>query len=153
MLTYTLLYVVHLLAAILWVGGMFFAWMILRPAAVAVLQPPERLQLWLQVFQRFFRWVWAAVVLLPASGVALMQLRFGGFDTAPGYVHGMLALYLIMLALFLRISLLNLPQLHKAVAAQDWPSGGAVLGRIRRLVGINLLVGLVLVSIAGARLF
>ena len=54
--TFTLLYVLHLLAALAWVGGMFFAWMILRPAAVAVLQPPERLRLWLDVFLRFFAW-------------------------------------------------------------------------------------------------
>ncbi len=68
--TFTLLYVLHLLAALAWVGGMFFAWMILRPAAVAVLQPPERLRLWLDVFLRFFAWVWAAVLVLPISGLA-----------------------------------------------------------------------------------
>jgi uncharacterized membrane protein len=151
--TFTLLYVLHLLAALVWVGGMFFAWMILRPAAVAMLQPPERLRLWLEVFVRFFYWVWAAVLVLPVSGLILLHLRFSGFDTAPGYVHAMLGLYLAMLALFLRVSLLQLPQLRRAVEAQDWPTGGAVLGRIRRLVGINLSIGLVIMAIAGARMF
>ena len=153
MSTFTLLYVLHLLAALVWVGGMFFAWMILRPAAVAMLQPPERLRLWLEVFVRFFYWVWAAVLVLPVSGLILLHLRFSGFDTAPGYVHAMLGLYLAMLALFLRVSLLQLPQLRRAVDAQDWPTGGAVLGRIRRLVGINLSIGLVIMAIAGARMF
>lgn len=153
MIAYTPLYVLHLLAALLWVGGMFFAWMILRPAAVAILQAPERLRLWVDVFLRFFRWVWAAVLALPASGLILLHLRFASFDTAPGYVHAMLGLYLVMLALFLRIALLQLPQLRKAVDAQDWPTGGATLGRIRRLVGVNLLIGLAVVAIAGARLF
>lgn len=153
MIAYTILYVLHLLAALLWVGGMFFAWMILRPAAVAILQAPERLRLWVDVFLRFFRWVWAAVLALPASGLILLHLRFASFDTAPGYVHAMLGLYLVMLALFLRIALLQLPQLRKAVDAQDWPTGGATLGRIRRLVGVNLLIGLAVVAIAGARLF
>src|SRR5690606_5799901 len=153
MIAYTILYVLHLLAALLWVGGMFFAWMILRPAAVAILQAPERLRLWVDVFPRFFRWVWAAVLALPASGLILLHLRFASFDTAPGYVHAMLGLYLVMLALFLRIALLQLPQLRKAVDAQDWPTGGATLGRIRRLVGVNLLIGLAVVAIAGARLF
>lgn len=151
--TFTPLYVLHLLAALVWVGGMFFAWMILRPAAVAVLPPAERLRLWLEVFVRFFYWVWAAVLVLPVSGLILLYLRFAGFDTAPGYVHAMLGLYLAMLALFLRVSLLQLPQLRRAVDAQDWPTGGAVLGRIRRLVGINLLIGLLVMAIAGARLF
>lgn len=153
MIAYTILYVLHLLAALLWVGGMFFAWMILRPAAVAILQAPERLRLWVDVFLRFFRWVWAAVLALPASGLILLHLRFASFDTAPGYVHAMLGLYLVMLALFLRIALLQLPQLRKAVDAQDWPTGGATLGRIRRLVGVNLLIGLAVGAIAGARLF
>lgn len=151
--TYTLLYVLHLLAALLWVGGMFFAWMVLRPAAAGILQPAERLRLWVDVFARFFRWVWAAVLVLPVSGFALLHLRFASFDTAPGYVHAMFGLYLAMLALFLRIALLQLPQLRRAVISEDWPTGAIALGRIRRLVGINLIIGLLIVIIAGARLF
>src|SRR5690606_41701563 len=87
MIAYTILYVLHLLAALLWVGGMFFAWMILRPAAVAILQAPERLRLWVDVFLRFFRWVWAAVLALPASGLILLHLRFASFDRAAGPAH------------------------------------------------------------------
>ena len=37
MTVFSALYAVHVLAALVWVGGMFFAWMILRPAAVAKL--------------------------------------------------------------------------------------------------------------------
>ncbi len=151
MTAYAVTYAVHLLAALIWVGGMFFAWMILRPAAIASLQAPERLNLWLEVFRRFFVWVWAAVVVLPVSGVAMLQQRFSGFETAPRYVHVMMGLYIAMLALFLRIQALQLPELRRAVDAQDWPLGGSVLGRIRRLVGINLIFGLLLVAIAAAR--
>ncbi|MCU9947415.1 CopD family protein [Pseudomonas sp. PDM13] len=142
---------VHVLAALVWVGGMFFAWMVLRPAAVQALDAPARLKLWVEVFRRFFLWVWVAVVLLPVSGVGMMHMRFAGFDGAPRYVHIMMGLYIAMLALFLRVNALQLPELRRAVAAEDWPAGGAVLGRIRRLVGINLLLGLFLVAIAAAR--
>ncbi|PIU17095.1 MAG: hypothetical protein COT19_02630, partial [Gallionellales bacterium CG08_land_8_20_14_0_20_59_87] len=48
---------IHLLAVLVWVGGMFLAYVVLRPAAVEVLQPPQRLQLWDSVFRRFFNWV------------------------------------------------------------------------------------------------
>jgi uncharacterized membrane protein len=130
---------------------MFFAWMILRPAAVSALDAPHRLRLWVAVFPRFFLWVWAAVLVLPVTGVGMLDLRFSGFDSAPRYVNIMMGLYLVMLALFLRIQVLQLPQLQRAVTAEDWPTGGAVLGRIRRLVGINLLIGLLVVAIAGAR--
>lgn len=151
MTVFSALYAVHLLAALVWVGGMFFAWMILRPSAVAKLQAPERLTLWLEVFRRFFLWVWIAVLVLPVSGMGMLHLRFAGFEAAPRYVQVMMGLYLVMLALFLRLQVLQLPQLRRAIDAQDWPAGGEALGRIRRLVGSNLLVGLALVAIAAAR--
>lgn len=151
MTPFALVYTLHLLAALVWVGGMFFAWMILRPAAIAALEGPARLKLWTEVFQRFFVWVWVAVVLLPISGVGLIHMRFAGFETAPRYVQIMIGLYVVMTALFIRIQGLQLPALRKAVAAQDWPTGAAVLGKIRQLVGINMLIGLLVVAIGAAR--
>ena len=151
MTAFALAYSLHVLAALIWVGGMFFAWMILRPAAITALEGPARLKLWLEVFQRFFVWVWIAVVILPISGVGLLQMRFNGFETAPRYVQIMMGLYIVMVALFIRIQSLQLPELRKAVEAQAWAEGAAVMGRIRRLVGCNLIVGLVLVTIAAAR--
>ena len=57
---------IHILAVLVWVGGMFFAYVILRPSAVITLQPPERLCLWDAVFKRFFGWVWVAICLFEA---------------------------------------------------------------------------------------
>ncbi|MFO2463887.1 CopD family protein [Pseudomonas sp. 15FMM2] len=151
MTVFSLAYTLHLLAALVWVGGMFFAWMILRPAAVAALEGPARLRLWVNVFQRFFVWVWVAVLVLPISGVGLLHLRFSGFETAPRYVQIMMGLFVVMTALFIRIQALNLPQLRTAVEAEDWAAGAAVLGQIRRLVGVNLVIGLVVVAVASAR--
>lgn len=151
MTVFSFAYTLHVLAALIWVGAMFFAWMILRPAAMAALDGPARLKLWVNVFQRFFVWVWVAVLVLPISGVGLLQLRFNGFETAPRYVQVMMGLYVVMTALFIRIQALKLPELRTAVAAEDWPAGAAALGQIRKLVGINLMVGLVLVAIASAR--
>jgi len=151
MTPFGIVYTLHVLAALVWVGGMFFAWMVLRPAAMKALEGPARLKLWVEVFQGFFRWVWVAVVLLPISGVGMIHLQFTGFEAAPRYVQVMMGLYVVMTALFIRIQALLLPELRTAVAAEDWPTGAATLGKIRRLVGINLMVGLVLVAIAAAR--
>ncbi|MBX8500630.1 CopD family protein [Pseudomonas lijiangensis] len=144
-------YTLHALAAMVWVGGMFFAWMVLRPAVGSALEGPLRLKLWLQVFPRFFVWVWAAIVVLPITGVGMIQLNFTSFETAPRYVQVMMGLYVVMVALFLRIQSLQLPELQRAVEAGQWAEGAAALGRIRRLVGINLIVGLTVVAIAAAR--
>jgi uncharacterized membrane protein len=144
-------YTLHVLSAVVWVGGMFFAWMILRPAVIAALEGPSRLKLWLQVLPRFFVWVWCAVILLPVTGIGMIHLNFSGFQTAPRYVQVMMGLYVVMVALFLRVSTLNLPELRKAVVSEQWPEGAAALGKIRRLVGINLLIGIAVVAIAAAR--
>lgn len=151
MTSHAIIYALHVLAALIWVGGMFFAWMVLRPAAVKALQAPQRLQLWGEVLPRFFRWVWLAVLALPISGVGMLHLRQLEITTAPQYVQVMIGLYLAMLALFLRVKLLQLPALQQAIQAQDWPLGGTTLGGIRRLVGLNLLLGLFLISIAAIR--
>ena len=58
----------HLLAAVVWVGGMIFAHNSLRPAAAQVLEPPLRLELWVQVFRRFFVLVWISIAVILASG-------------------------------------------------------------------------------------
>jgi uncharacterized membrane protein len=52
----------------------------------------------------------------------------------------------------MRIQALLLPELKAAVHAENWPAGAAVLGRIRRLVGLNLLLGLAVVAVASSRL-
>ncbi|MCQ4315356.1 hypothetical protein EA797_11230 [Stutzerimonas zhaodongensis] len=151
MTAFALLYSLHVLAAVIWVGGMFFAWMVLRPAAVSQLQAPERLKLWAEVFRQFFRWVWVTLLILPISGIGMWHMRFDGMAAAPRYVHIMAGLFLVMLALFLRIQLLLLPELKRKIAEQNWPEGGASLGKIRGLVGSNLLLGLLVIALASAR--
>eukprot|EP01031_Cornospumella_fuschlensis_P045429 gene45429-55591_t len=140
MTPFAALYAVHVLAALVWVGGMFFAWMVLRPAAVQALDAPARLKLWVEVFRRFFLWVWVAVVLLPVSGVGMMHMRFAGFDGAPRYVHIMMGLYIAMLALFLRVNALQLPELRRAVAAALLLLLAQRLGVEQRSAALQVLV-------------
>ena len=114
MTAFSLVYSLHVLAALVWVGGMFFAWMVLRPAAITALEGPARLKLWVEVFQGFFRWVWGAVVLLPVSGVVMLNMNFNGFEHAPRYVQVMMGGSIVMIALFIRVNTLLFPQLRKA---------------------------------------
>lgn len=39
-MSYSFAFTLHLIAAVIWVGGMFFAHMVLRPSAVEKLAPP-----------------------------------------------------------------------------------------------------------------
>ncbi len=137
----------HVISVVIWVGGMFFAYMALRPAAVEVLEPPMRLPLWAATFRRFFPWVWGAVALILISGLIMIG-QMGGMGQVPVYVHIMLAVGLAMMAIFAHVFFAPYKRLRRAVAAQDWPSGGKALGQIRMLVGTNLSLGLLNVAIA-----
>ena len=141
----------HVASAAVWVGGMFFAYQCLRPVAAQLLAPPERLRLWQGVLARFFTWVWLAVILIPLSGGATLAAI--GMRNAPLHWHLMLLTGTVMIAIFVFVYVQPYQGLVRAVAAQDWPAGGAALARIRRLVGANLLLGLATIAIAtGGRL-
>jgi uncharacterized membrane protein len=128
----------HILGFTVWIGGMFFAYMILRPVAAAVLQAPPRLQLWESVFGKFFFWVWVAVALILVSGLHMMAL----LGKPPAYVLVMFGLGIVMMLVFAHVFFAPYQRLKRAVAAQDWQAGGAALGKIRSLVGFNLILGL-----------
>jgi len=141
--------VLHLLAATIWVGGMFFAYMVLRPVAAGTLEAPQRLTLWVRVFTGFFPWVWFAVISLLLTGYPLLFGVFGTMANAPIFVHLMQALGLIMMAIFAHVFFAPYRRLKQAVSAEDWEAGGRQLAQIRRMVGINLVLGLMVVIMAG----
>jgi len=145
-MTFYLLTLTHLLASIVWIGGMFFAHQCLRPAALATLQPPQRLTLWHAVFGRFFPWVWGSVIALLVTGQAL-TLQMGGMATIPVQIHIMAGIGYLMAGIFAWIFFVPYAALKRGVEAQDWPAAGAALNRIRMLVGTNLTLGLINVSL------
>jgi uncharacterized membrane protein len=144
----TLALAAHVLSAVVWVGGMFAAYLCLRPAAGS-LEAPQRLRLWRGFFQKFFPWVWASVVLLLASGYWMIPNYFGGFAHAPPYANWMQALGWIMVLLYVYMFHGPWLKFKRAVAAEDWPAAAAQLNRIRQIIMSNLPLGLVVVIIGG----
>lgn len=140
----------HMLATVIWVGGMFFAYMALRPVAASLLEPPQRLPLWSQVFARFFPWVWGAVILLPTTGVWMVQSVFGGFAHVGLHVQLMTGLGVLMILLYLHVFFAPYGRMKQALAANDLPEAGRRLAQIRVIIGINLTLGLIVVLVASA---
>ena len=142
----------HLLAVIVWVGGMFFAHFFLRPA-VQGLQPPERVKLMHSVLQRFFAVVMVLVVVVLASGVGMigsvhaMAGAVGGKFNMPATWIVMSVLGVVMMAVFGHIRFALFKRLDRAVAAKDCPAGGKALESIRKWVAFNLALGLVIVLV------
>lgn len=137
----------HVLSVVVWVGGMFFAYVALRPAAVQTLEPPQRLPLWAATFERFFPWVWLSVMVLLGSGLYLIA-AYGGFGAVGLYVHAMLALGVVMMLIFAHVYFALFPRLRKGVAAQEWKAAAGALAQIRVLIGINLSIGIATIFIA-----
>ncbi|HSG10474.1 MAG TPA: CopD family protein [Gammaproteobacteria bacterium] len=143
----------HVLAVVVWVGGMFFAYMVLRPVAAGQLEPPARLTLWAGVFARFFPWVFAAIAVILVTGLWMVYSVSGGFSAAALYINLMFWLGIVMMLIFFHVYFAPYRRLRAAVAQEDWPTGGSKLAQIRMLVGINTLLGLVVIAIgAGGRL-
>ena len=135
-----LLILLHLVGVITWVGGMFFAYFCLRPAAVEVLEPARRLPLWSATFARFLPYAAIAVLVILATGLTLLVQV--GFRQAPVGWHVMLALGLVMATVFAQVYLGLFPRLRDRSAAADWPAAAQALDGIRRLVALNLVLGL-----------
>lgn len=142
----------HLLAVVVWIGGMVFAHFFLRPAALQ-LEPPQRIRLMHGALQRFFAAVLVAIVVILGSGLwmignaAKASVQAGlGFNMPLDWTI-MATLGLIMMAIFGHIRFALFKRLSKAVVASDWAAGGAALASIRTWVGINLSIGVVIIVI------
>jgi uncharacterized membrane protein len=135
---------VHVLCAVIWVGGMFFAYVVLRPS-LAVLEPIQRIALHTQVFRRFFLIVWHVMPLILISGFAVLFLFYGGMAFVGWNVHVMMLLGLIMSAVFVLIVLGPYARFRRTT---DRATAIACIDRIRKLIGVNLVLGLVTVVVA-----
>ena len=140
----------HLLSAVIWVGGMFFAYMALRPAAAQILEPPHRLQLWVQVFKLFFIWVWLSVIAILVTGYWMLFSVFGGFANAGMHIHIMHGAGIIMVLIYFHVFFAPYRRLRHAVVVQDYPEGARQLAQIRKLIALNLALGLIVVLVASS---
>jgi len=138
----------HLLFAAIWVGGMAFAIVALRPA-LSVLEPPQRLALMGRVHKRFFLVIWHAMPITIVSGYFLLFGHFGGFRGAGWHVHVMHLTGLIMSVIFLLIFFSPWQAMRRALAAGDMAAAAAANERIRIMVSVNLAIGVLTTAIAG----
>jgi len=140
-----LLLALHVLAAVVWVGGMFFAYLVLRPAA-GLLEPAQRLPLWGRVFGRFLPWVWAAVAALLVSGYAMVHF-LGGFRGVGVHVDVMQATGILMMLLFFHLYFAPWRRFRAALGRGALAEAAKSLDQIRIIVLVNLVLGLITVVV------
>ena len=149
-----LIQALHGMAATAWIGGIFFAYMALRPAANKTLEPAQRLQLWSAAYSHFFPWVWTFIAVLLLTGYSDLFLRFGGFGSGALYLVVMHLTGLLMVAFFFYLYFGLYRKLCAAVDAEEIPKAASVMNRMRPVMATNLVLGLFItcVGIAGPML-
>jgi uncharacterized membrane protein len=146
----------HLIAAIVWMGGMTFMLFALRPAIMAQMEPPQRLALMGAVWQRFFAVVAGAVVVLFATGTSMYTALFRATRLATGQGgvplgwNLMLIFGLAMMLIFGHIYFAGFRKFKRAVAAAAWPVAAQAAAQIHVLVVTNFVLGWL--AIAAVRL-
>lgn len=144
---YATLMFLHVLAVIVWVGGMATMHFAVRPAAVATLEPPQRLPFMAAALRRFFIAVTIAIVVVLFSGAWMIHIM-ASLGRLPHSVQTMAVLGIIMMTIYGHVRFAAYPRLRLAVASQSWQEAGAQLGMIRKLVALNLALGIVTVAVA-----
>jgi uncharacterized membrane protein len=137
-------FVLHVLAAMIWVGGMFFALLSLRPATI-ILDPPVRLRLWAGVLSRFFRWVAISAGLLLLTGFWMFSEGARGPQ-----VHAMLGIGILMMLLSAHAYFAPYKRLKRLLRTGNWPEATRQLDQLRLLLSINLALGLLVTVLASA---
>jgi uncharacterized membrane protein len=136
----------HILGVIIWVGGMFFAHMVLRPALNHALEAPQRLPLLLRVFDGFFPWVWGAVIAIVASGFWML---FTIYEDNIGYWLGFMSVVgVVMAAIFVFIYAIPYSQIGVALQEDDTPKLVEAVNLIRQLILVNLILGMLVSAVA-----
>lgn len=149
---YATLKLLHLLAIVVWIGGMVFAHFFLRPAAMQ-LPPPQRIPLMHGALQRFFSAVLVSILVVLASGmwmigrVAKETVQAGLSFNMPLDWIIMATLGIVMMAIFGHIRFALFKRVSRAVSAQDWPAGGAALASIRTWVSANVVLGVLIIVV------
>jgi uncharacterized membrane protein len=146
-MSYAILLFIHLLSATFWVGGMATMHFAVRPAAVATLEPPLRLRTMAAALRRFFVGVDAAITLLFVSGVTMILLT-SGFRSVHWRIEAMMGIAIVMAGIYVYIRASVFKALRRAVEESAWPVAAARLNTVRKLVSLNLVLGVVVFGVA-----
>ena len=135
---------VHVLAAVVWLGGMFFLALVGAPVLRRVSPPELRRELFDSLGRRFRVLGWASIGVLIASGVYLVQLR-GWLGLAfDGSLWSSPAGRLLAWKLAAIGAMLALTAVHDFVQGPSRPADGPSSLRLRRGAALTARAGALL---------
>jgi copper resistance protein D len=151
---YSTLVILHILAAVSWVGGMIFLSLVLAPLVRSRKAVPEFMALFRSAALRFRPIVWVAMTILVMTGPMLLSLR-GVAVASPSSWPGIVMVKLTLVALLLFLTLLHDlvlgPQVSRVSAIPESQRTGGeqvVFKTARWLPRLSLLLALAVVITA-----
>lgn len=99
----------HMMATVIWIGGMFFNLAVLRPA-MSILDAPQRLKLTQELLGRFLVAAWVCVAILAVTGIEISGIESSGYEGALLAKHATVAFMITILTI---ISVFLFPRLKK----------------------------------------
>lgn len=136
----------HVLAVIVWIGGMFFGLVALRPAMKGM-DTLAAARFWSSLLSHYLPWLWAAILVLLASGIYMVFNGFGGFAQLPWFVHFMMGIGIFMMLLSGHLTFSGFKKLKRAVAANDEALAAKAVRHIKLITDVNLVLGLLVVVV------
>ena len=151
---YLTLVILHVLAAVTWIGGMIFLSLVLAPLVRGRKAAPEFMALFRSAALRFRPIVWIAIAVLITTGPMLLAQR-GLSVMTPSAWPGIVTVKLMLVALLLFLTLLHDlvfgPQVSRVSAIQESQrtTGERVIFKSARwLPRLSLLIALAVVVAA-----
>jgi putative copper resistance protein D len=146
---------VHILAAVIWIGGMLFLSLVAVPVLRQVESPLLRMDLFRAMARRFRRLVWICIAILVLTGIG--NVLFSG-NTLPGSAYmKVLQIKLVLVAILVGLGLLHDfvigPRAGRALSRDGLPptETDRFMVTLAPWVGrFNLLLGVVILVLAAA---
>jgi uncharacterized membrane protein len=137
----TAAFVIHIPAIIIWLGSLFLLVVVLGPGARS-LDVAATLSLWPRVLSRFFVWGGVSLILILATGVAMVFMKFGGYGSVPTIHRFNMVVGVPAIALYAYLFFIPWRRLRHALTVDDGSAATKNLRQIQRLGAVVLALGL-----------
>lgn len=138
----------HQIGFVILLGGIFFMLFALRPASRDLDTGEERILVYFRYYKSLLRWIWFALLLLWVSGVSkILAMDIQHLPLKVGLMAGAGA---VMTVLTLLAHFAVYYEMDEAIYAAHWPRAARRGSRLRKIMALNLLIGLMLIVVGVA---
>jgi uncharacterized membrane protein len=132
---------IHIVATVVWLGGLFLLSAVLQPS-IRHFDSKLVLSVWSQTLGRFLAWGSVSLIVIVATGIALVNLRFGGFSGMPTAHRWNMVLGIPAIALYAYLCFVPWQRYRRAMSRGDSKAAETSVRAIRRIMAVVLALGL-----------